>query len=114
MTKDERIHVIDPFEIDAQLDNVPIPYLNLLYQKFFPNPETNALENGSDGSVRASDNSLLLLGSSSIVIVKVLTWSDRVDALIAGNHWTEALALALDFTRGRPRPPSDCPATPSP
>ena len=101
VTKDERIHVIDPFDFNDQLDNVPIPYLNLVYQKFFPNPETNALENGSDGSVRASDNSLFLLGNSSVVIVKVLTWSDRVDALIASNHWTEALALALDFYEGQ-------------
>ena len=101
VTKDERIHVIDPFEINDHLDNVPIPYLNLIYQKYFPNPETNELESGTDGSVRASDNSLLLLGSSSVVIVKVLTWSDRVDALIANHNWTEALALALDFYEGQ-------------
>ena len=101
VTKDERIHVIDPFQIDAQLDNVAIPYLNLVQQKFFPHPDSGTLEGSSDGSVRASDNSLLILGSASVVVVKVLTWSDRVDALIAQNHWTEALALALDFYEGQ-------------
>ena len=101
VTKDERIHVIDPFEINDTLDNVAIPYLNLVMQKHFPNPDSGALEDSSDGSVRASDNSLLILGNASVVVVKVLTWSDRVDALIANNQWTEALALALDFYEGQ-------------
>ena len=101
VTKDERIHVIDPFELNAQLDSVAVPYLQLVYHKYFPNPETGQAEYGADCSIRASDSSLLLLGNQSLVVVKVMTWSDRVDALVASGHWVEALALALDFYEGQ-------------
>ena len=101
VTKDERIHVIDPFELNAQLDTVSVPYLQLVYHKHFPNPETQQPEYGADCSIRASDNSLLLLGNGSVVVVKVMTWSDRVDALIAAGQWIDALALALDFYDGQ-------------
>ena len=101
VTKDERIHVIDPFELNAQLDTVAVPYLQLVYHKHFPNPETNQPEYGADCSIRASDSSLLLLGNGSVVVVKVMTWSDRVDAFVAAGQWIEALALSLDFYEGQ-------------
>ena len=71
------------------------------------------LEGGSDGSVRASDNSLLLLGSSSVVMVKVLTWSDRVEALISNRQWVDALALALDFYDGQAKAAIGLPRDPA-
>ncbi len=39
----------------------------------------------------------MLLGSKSACEAKVLSWSERVNALVEQKEWLSALALALDF-----------------
>ncbi len=44
---------------------------------------------------------LYLLGTKQIVAVKVLSWEQRINALLATGSWKDTLQLALDFYQGR-------------
>ena len=49
-----------------------------------------------ESTFRAADGALYVLGKSELRVAKLQAWTERVEALVVGNEWMDALALALD------------------
>jgi hypothetical protein len=78
----------------GELHQLPLDRLDLISQ---PKP-------GYSSTFRACDGGLYALGSTALVVVRISSWIQQVNALVAGGEWLEALAVALDYHESAAEP----------
>lgn len=107
--KDE-LRILDPFALE-EIEICPIAHVESVYHtKFDQVVDQLQVADGANvhffsyhSSMRLHKNRLYLLGLRAIFSAHLLTWEERISALVDKSKWVEALALALDFYQGRGR-----------
>jgi Golgi CORVET complex core vacuolar protein 8/WD domain, G-beta repeat len=100
ITARNELRVIDPFDM-KQLEQRSIASAGLCYDEYAVSTAIKRKEMFYHNSIRCNAHSMLLLGMDEVLEGKVLSWSDRVKALVQQNFWMDGLALALDFYEGK-------------
>ena len=99
LTEKQDLRVIDPLDL-CVLETIDVKNIGLIYHERYSNMETGAAEMSYISSFQVNVNDLLLVGLGAAAKTRVLSWSDRVNALRDQGKWIESLALALDFYDG--------------
>jgi hypothetical protein len=95
----DEVRVLDPFSLE-ELETVDVRSLGLVYHSFSLHP-SGTVEPAYHNSFRGHDAVVYLLGLEKVASARILSWSDRITALVDSGEWIEALSLALEFYEGR-------------
>jgi hypothetical protein len=104
LDSDQYISVVDPFALKT-VEKKSIRDVSLIHHSRFDimaRDGRTVLTNcpSYHGSYHTCNQVMHMLGNHQLITMKVLTWRERIDALIDINCWDEALKLALDFYQG--------------
>lgn len=106
----DELRVLDPFALE-EIEICSIKHAETVYHTKFEQV-VDKLQIGDGANIRFLSyhssicrfkDRLYILGFREVFSAHMLTWEERIAALVEKGRWVEALALALDFYQGRGR-----------
>lgn len=102
--------ILNPFSSPLQcLSMLSGASIGIVHQEFFSHPVSGAPELTFAPSIHATEDCILLLGSDKVSELRVLPWTERLDAFIHHSEdnpqWIDSLALSIDLYNGTAHAP---------
>ncbi|XP_070185455.1 vacuolar protein sorting-associated protein 8 homolog isoform X3 [Littorina saxatilis] len=110
LDKAEKLHIMD-VRSEEELEVIDVSEAQLVYStSIFKSLATGgnvsqalayAGEQACYQSVVSHGGQVFLLGTKAVHIYTLRSWKERIDVMVKGNHYQDALALALSFYEGK-------------
>eukprot|EP01130_Rhizamoeba_saxonica_P008254 TRINITY_DN3334_c0_g1_i1.p1 TRINITY_DN3334_c0_g1~~TRINITY_DN3334_c0_g1_i1.p1 ORF type:complete len:1330 (-),score=304.47 TRINITY_DN3334_c0_g1_i1:81-3971(-) len=97
VNKNEHLQLFDPF-LEEELELKDIGKMELVYQKRYGKSKRKILS--YQDSIHSYQGRIYLLGLKSLYGGHILSWSERIDAMVQESKWIEALGTAIGFYLG--------------